>query len=310
QAFEDADTLIVQTAIEHSDIYDNVEIVGEDVDLLVLLTGLAQGKENIFFHKPAKGKVPAVFICNGCDTTSALFNVGRKKFMTVLRKNPQLKSAAQLFRAKDIDTEVLVAAGERFLIAVYGGEKQETSLSSLRYKRFAKSVTKSTFNLSTLPPPTTAAREHILRTYLQVQTWMGNYKEPEEYGWRKTKQGLEPVINNAQAVLQELLKIIACKCKRKSGGACGCRKAGLKCSMICKNCDGETCDNVVFDDDVDYDDSDDDVSPTLTYVAEEDNVNIMIDDVINDDDNVNIEPTDPSTIDKEPSPKRLKVHEC
>lgn len=41
--------------------------------------------------------------------------------------------------------------------------------------------------------------------------------------------------------------------QKKCGAACGCRKAGLKCSPICLNCNGDSCDNVailnLFDDD-------------------------------------------------------------
>ncbi|CAH2085000.1 unnamed protein product [Euphydryas editha] len=58
QAFEDADTLIVNTAIKEASSHDSVEIVGEDIDLLVLLAGLAPDKNNIFFRKPAKGNTP------------------------------------------------------------------------------------------------------------------------------------------------------------------------------------------------------------------------------------------------------------
>ncbi|KMQ84206.1 hypothetical protein RF55_18200 [Lasius niger] len=42
QATEDADTLIVNTAISMSSSFDSVFIIGEDIDLLVLLTALAR----------------------------------------------------------------------------------------------------------------------------------------------------------------------------------------------------------------------------------------------------------------------------
>ncbi|KYN08445.1 hypothetical protein ALC62_00577 [Cyphomyrmex costatus] len=254
QAFEDADTLIVETAIQRADVYDCVEIVGEDIDLLVLLTGLAHDKNNIFFHKPAKGKTPAsrfssasfrnesisehiffLHAISSCDTTSAFFIIGKKKFLSILQKNPELRSCVNLFKAKDIDPEVLVSAGERFLIALYGGDKNETSLNSLRFKHYAKSALKSRFNVSTLPPTTSAAHQHIFRAYLQIQTWLGNYKDPQEWGWKRSNNVLEPVCTKSEPAPPELLKIVACKCKERCGAACGCRKAGLKCSPICKN---------------------------------------------------------------------------
>lgn len=64
QAEEDADVLIVKTATELSASEEkNVVIVGEDVDLLVILTQLAFENPRVFYLKPSRGKVPQkVFI--------------------------------------------------------------------------------------------------------------------------------------------------------------------------------------------------------------------------------------------------------
>ena len=56
QAHKDTDTLIVNTAIEETSNSNSVTIVGEDVDLLVILTELAESKQNIFFLKQGRGK--------------------------------------------------------------------------------------------------------------------------------------------------------------------------------------------------------------------------------------------------------------
>lgn len=56
QAQDDADTLIVTTAIELS-LTAQVVIVGEDIDLLVLLTALAPQERNIYFMKSGTGKI-------------------------------------------------------------------------------------------------------------------------------------------------------------------------------------------------------------------------------------------------------------
>ena len=37
---------------------------------------------------------------------------------------------------------------------------------------------------------------------------------------------------------------ISCSCKRSCKSArCSCKKAGLKCTRMCKNCNGESCEN-------------------------------------------------------------------
>ena len=57
EAPEDADALIVHTAIHYSSSYQFVVIISEDVDLLVILSEFAQSKTNIYFCKPSKGAI-------------------------------------------------------------------------------------------------------------------------------------------------------------------------------------------------------------------------------------------------------------
>ena len=72
QATEDADTLIVTTALEMSSLYNSVYIVGEDIDLLVLLTALGHDYNNIYFRKPGKGKVSEKIYTSRSYTTMKL----------------------------------------------------------------------------------------------------------------------------------------------------------------------------------------------------------------------------------------------
>ncbi|GBN02869.1 hypothetical protein AVEN_166135-1 [Araneus ventricosus] len=60
QAAENADVLIVETAVSVISQYDNIFVVGENIDFLVLLTGLAPMKENLYFRKCGKGRTPDV----------------------------------------------------------------------------------------------------------------------------------------------------------------------------------------------------------------------------------------------------------
>ncbi|GBO02378.1 hypothetical protein AVEN_179537-1 [Araneus ventricosus] len=58
QAIEVADLTIVNTAISVAPHYDSVRVVGEDIDLLVLLTALASTHSNLFSQKCGRGKTP------------------------------------------------------------------------------------------------------------------------------------------------------------------------------------------------------------------------------------------------------------
>ncbi|KAG5898818.1 hypothetical protein JTB14_018778 [Gonioctena quinquepunctata] len=167
------------------------------------------------------------------------------KFIETLKKNKNLNKALSLFRVANIHKHCLAQAGECFLIALFGGDENVKTLDHLRFKNFTKSLTRNKFNFATLPPTSAAAEQHIYRTYLQVQMWMEYEVNATEWGWRKTNRGLEPVATTADPAPELLLNTISCKCKTTCGKMCGCRKSGLKCSVLCHNCNGETCENVV-----------------------------------------------------------------
>lgn len=62
QAEDDADTLIVQTAIQKTQNYRNVMVIGEDIDLIVLLLTLSTTQsDQIIFLKPGRGKTETRF---------------------------------------------------------------------------------------------------------------------------------------------------------------------------------------------------------------------------------------------------------
>ena len=115
QAESDADLTIVRRALDESIKSDKpVIIVGEDVDLLVLLTQLAKTYSAIYFLMPGKnlqkGKtrekqfftqksftceeltdvIAFVHAFSGCDTTSAMYGQGKSKLIKMLNSNKEL----------------------------------------------------------------------------------------------------------------------------------------------------------------------------------------------------------------------------
>lgn len=65
QAYEDADTLIVETAIKISSDIKPTIIVAEDIDVLVIFISKVKENKNIYFWKASKGKNPEkVFNCD------------------------------------------------------------------------------------------------------------------------------------------------------------------------------------------------------------------------------------------------------
>ena len=258
QAPEDADCLIVRTAMEKSEKYEHVIIAGEDIDLLVLLNGLEPFKQNVFFQKSGRGgtgceqfssrsfnggelsfptgTILFLHASTGCDTTFAFFGQGKIKLWYVLSKQQHLLDAATTFLKNDATHEEIASAGNKCLVALYGGGEDD-SLHSLRYGIFLRSAANTKINLARLPPTEEAAAQHAYRTYHQVQKWLGLEKEPTSWGWTKSQQGLIPVTSTKEPAPLTLLKFLSCGCKKRcGGGTCSCRRAGLKCSALCKVC--------------------------------------------------------------------------
>lgn len=265
QSEEDADADIVRTALSKSSDFDQVFIIGEDVDLLVLLNGLNSGETNVYFQKGSRGGSDCIqypansFTCgemqiprgvvlflhaiSGCDTTSALFWQGKMKWCNILKKTPDWIDLANIFLDPNANKEDVGNAGEKILMNLYGGDVG--TLNTLRYSAFVKSAVTVKVNLARLPPTTDAAKYHSWRTYHQLQKWLGVEKNPCDWGWETSEQGLMPVTMCAEPAPQTLLKMMACKCKKGCLASCTCRKAGLKCSILCSFCHGRNCNNAI-----------------------------------------------------------------
>jgi hypothetical protein len=220
QAEEDADTLIITTAIRKASDFQVVVIAGEDVDLLVILTGLrCPIKGSIYVQKCGRGKTPDVFYSttststdsqlitfthafSGCDSTSCFFGHGKLKLLQILQKHVDLKEKAAGFSNPAATPAQVAEAGEKILIELYGGERSSQTLNDLRYKLFTKAAVKSSFNLARLPPTQDAAKLHSFRTYYQVQQWLGYKRNPLEWGWVATARGLYPKMMSREVAPQ------------------------------------------------------------------------------------------------------------
>ncbi|GBO16311.1 hypothetical protein AVEN_111397-1 [Araneus ventricosus] len=155
--------------------YDNIFVVGEGIDILVLLTGLAPVKENLYFQKCGKGRTPDVLYSttsfkykfsrmilfihasSGCDTSSALFSHGKKNCF--LEKKTDTWKKIQVFFNSEATIDQVAKAGETFLIHLYGGNPRTSAcdLNHLRYTLFTQSETKARSTLARLPPTVDAA---------------------------------------------------------------------------------------------------------------------------------------------------------
>ncbi|GBM73704.1 hypothetical protein AVEN_177752-1 [Araneus ventricosus] len=138
KADEDADCLIVNFSVALAPTHPSVVVIGEHIDLFVILIGIFTF-DNIYSLKAGKGKIAEkifpphtalektiadyilfIHAMSGCDTTSALFNNGKMKFVQTLKNNPDLLKVIEIFKNPDITPEAVVDAENRFLVALYG----------------------------------------------------------------------------------------------------------------------------------------------------------------------------------------------
>lgn len=296
QARDDADVLIVETAIEESKSEKTAVIIGQDIDLLVILIGRTLSYEQeIFLKKVGKGNVKTeiystksfdnyphskthilfLHALSGCDTTSALFKKGKKSLLKVFEKLTNLDELAAAFEEENCSAQRLLESGTQTLLAVYNAPKSVKSLDHLRYMHYVKSTKlNKPVQLSNIPPTSAAAHQHFKRVYYQVQTWLGHDLEPQVWGWAMRNDFLEPIMTILPPAPEDLLNTIFCNCKSGCGSRCGCRKAGLQCSLACGQCNGQACLNALpYQSDINEDGTfDPEIMEELeTNVVEDDN---------------------------------------
>ncbi|XP_044579087.1 uncharacterized protein LOC123261518 [Cotesia glomerata] len=264
QANNDADVLIIETAIEQFNLTNTTIVVGEDVDLLVLLTARTPTEKTIFFLKPGKAQhqsdiysskslftlvkckdhVLFLHAITGCDTTSAFYRRGKTAVFKMFEKQ-DLIQWAEVFKKSNSTQQEVITNGIRFLLSMYGAPKKTTCLDKHRYACFVKNTkNKKQVQLACLPPTSVAAHQHLFRIYYQVQVWLGYQLDPTDWGWKLVNNILEPVQTLLPPAPEKLLNTIFCNCKKGCSAKCGCKKVGLSCSLACTNCQGWSCSNI------------------------------------------------------------------
>lgn len=145
QAQEDADAEIVYKAIQKAREDPNrmVIIVGQDIDLLVLLNQFNETDLNIYFFKPGSGKIDDLYFTSnsfnhvsykkyvaflhcfsGCDTTSGFAGKGKVTTVKSLLSNPNLSSLADSFYNADAAHQTIAENGRQLIFSIYKSKKK------------------------------------------------------------------------------------------------------------------------------------------------------------------------------------------
>lgn len=275
QAENDADQLVVTTAVSLAKDFSHVIISSADTDVLVLAIALFNNTNcSLFVEDPPSkkgwklynvnniqeklGDVQKIILflhaASGCDTTSALFQKGKVTPFNILKNDKKLRKKVEIFYDPEATHEEIATAGDEFLIKLYN-KNFEGSLNELRFFLYSKIagskvIRKKKFELSSLPPTEDASHQHFFRTYHQVQLWLERKLPATEWGWKISKGRLLPIPMTLAPAPEELLYVVSCKCKKSCNTRrCSCKKANLKCSNLCVQCTGIPCGNF-FEEDI------------------------------------------------------------
>ena len=181
----------------------------------------------------------------GCDTTSAIHHFGKTAIFDKVNNSDSLKSIIRKFY-QESSPEEIGNATIRFFELLHS---PSDSLSTIRKKKNEQIVLSNRANIdpSSLPPSPRAAYYHGLRVYHQLKVWreLRNSDDmPLNWGWQIVGESFSPIMTDEEAGPPDLLKVIRCGCKsRCETNRCTCRKAGLKCTYLCKECHGISCTN-------------------------------------------------------------------
>ena len=226
------DTDVLLPCVTHN---DEIEF---ECDERSFRTGVKDRLHCIPAHKIAAGVgplmcklLPAFHALTGCDSTSALSRVGKKKAwrITVNSKVHQ-QHLVCVGQSSDVDS-VIARKVETFICSLYNASNRiPTSADEARYQLFCQ---KAQSNLQ-LPPTSDSLLQHIKRANYQAYVWrkalVPRQDLPTPAGNGRTIQGnsLFPQLITKPLAPESILELVNCQCSKSS-----CTQ---KCSCsVCKS---------------------------------------------------------------------------
>ncbi|KAJ8875534.1 hypothetical protein PR048_023429 [Dryococelus australis] len=212
QAPADADTLIVETALRNYPVNKQVVVLANDTDIIIVLIARSNENTSISILCPGNSTAPGKLF-NIFEIQKYISKTARIFF--VLPCSHWLRDIASIFKNTSATVEDITSAGEKFVMYLYTSENF-SSLNELRGHLYGRTVTQHTvmasFDLVNLPPTSAACMQHLRRTYLQFQEWLGNSRTPTDWGWREVRQTLIPISSDLSPAPEGLLHLMSCGC--------------------------------------------------------------------------------------------------
>ena len=102
-----------------------------------------------------------------------------------------------------------------------------------------------------MPPTGSAVEHHSLQVHYQIVKWKNEDQidfSPTHWGWKNCNGSFELRRSILEPGPAELLNVLRYNCRLSTKTPCGanicsCRKIGLPCVTVCRNCHGNNCTN-------------------------------------------------------------------
>ena len=238
---EEADTRLLLHAKNASCDHRRIVVQSPDTDVAVLCVYAFRSLqcEQLWFRTGVKDKLryvpihqvvdklgpdlckvlPAFHSLTGCDTTSGLSRIGKKKAWKVMKNSPDLYPGMMRLGEEIPPSNDAILSCERFLCATYTtSPKAGSTVDEVRYWMFCQRKQKN----EGLPPTSNSLHHHIERVNYQTMVWkrcmeaVQGLPSPDGNGWIKTETGLEPVLMSKDPAPKGLLELTICRCHGKS----------------------------------------------------------------------------------------------
>ena len=209
-------------------------------------------------HEEAEGEkmcssLPGFHAITGCDSTSSLAGIGKKKAWESFCRSTDYQDSLSLLGEEQELNVTTAGKCEAYVCSLYTASKKTSTAVELRYLMFCQKKQKNEI----LPPTSDCLLQHLKRSNYQAFVWrhaleaMQDLEPPEGHGWVRDVELLAPLLITKAPVSESLLELTTCKCETSAClRNCSCNNTGLACTEgcyciaddeACKNPHGLTC---------------------------------------------------------------------
>ena len=222
----------------------------KELNISMFMESSVHGRQTIDIRETAKEhanilpNLLAAHGLSGCDTVAPCYGTGKMKILKTLKQGNHSLICLGDSNANWPD----VKQATSFMLACYGVPKLDSmtqaraNLWKTRVGRGSSTMPK----LCSLPPTDSTVMEKLKRAHFQICIWKHALNlnvldlDPVQYGWTKDKATKSLVAvhvpQNTDLALSYIQELIKCSCSSdppRVSANCGCKKAGMPCSVFC-----------------------------------------------------------------------------